>query len=196
MTALSPPVDRSRGDRRSGIALVGGMLALMWVSEVIDLAPGVDLDRFGIAPRDADGIAGIAFAPFLHANLAHLASNTVPFVLMGLLIALGGAMRVALVTAIVAVVGGLGTWLLGAEGTLHLGASILVFGYAGYLLSRGFFDRRALHLVVALLVAIVWGGVLLVGLVPQPGISWLGHAFGAVGGVVAGRMLAERRSFG
>lgn len=183
----------ARGSRHLGLALVAGMVLLMWVGEVVDLLPGADLDRYGIAPRDPDGLVGIGASPFLHAGFGHLVSNTIPFLLMGFVIALGGAMRVVLVTVIVALVGGLGTWLLAPGATLHIGASGLVFGYAGYLLSRGFFNRRVLDLALALIVALVWGGGLLVGLLPQAGVSWQGHLFGAVGGIVAGRALAPRR---
>ncbi len=190
MNTLGPS---ARGSRQLGLALVAGMVLLMWVGEAVDLVPGVDLDQYGLRPRDPDGLVGIGTSPFLHAGFGHLASNTIPFLLMGFVIALGGAMRVLLVTAIVALVGGLGTWLLAPGATLHVGASGLVFGYAGYLLSRGFFNRRALDVAVAVMVALVWGGGLLVGLLPQAGVSWQGHLFGAVGGVVAGRVLAPPR---
>ena len=190
MNTLGPS---ARGSRQLGLALVAGMVLLMWVGEAVDLLPGVELDEYGLRPRDPDGLVGIGASPFLHAGFGHLASNTIPFLLMGFVIALGGAMRVVLVTAIVALVGGLGTWLLAPGATLHVGASGLVFGYAGYLLSRGFFNRRVLDLAVALVVALVWGGGLLVGLLPQAGVSWQGHLFGAVGGIVAGRVLAPTR---
>ena len=169
------------------------MAALMWIVEVFDLVSGLRLDRYGIEAREADGLLGILAAPFLHAGLGHLAANTVPLVLLGFLIALGGALRVVLVTVIVAIVGGLGTWLLAPASSLHIGASGIVFGYAGYLLSRGVFSRRLRDLLLAAIIVIFWGGALLGGLLPAAGISWQGHLFGAVGGVVAGRLLAERR---
>ena len=90
-------------------------------------------------------------------------------------------------------VGGLGTWLVAPSSTLHLGASILVFGYAAYLIARGLFDRRFASLAVGVAVAFVYGSALLVGLVPRPGISWQGHLFGALGGLVAARVLARPR---
>lgn len=169
------------------------MVVLMWASEVVDAVSGVELDRYGIEPRDGGGLLGIVTAPFLHVGLGHVAANTLPFLLMGFLIALGGALRVIQVTVIVAVVGGFGTWLLAPASTIHLGASGIVFGYAGYLLSRGFFNRRALDLALAAVVLLVWGGALLSGLVPQVGMSWSGHLFGAVGGIAAARMLAPPR---
>ena len=166
------------------------MAALMWVSEVVDLVSGLRLDRYGIEPRDPEGLVGIVAAPFLHAGLGHLAANTVPFLALGFLIALAGAMRVFLVTVIVALVGGLGTWLLAPTSSLHVGASGLVFGYAGYLLSRGFFSRRVRDFALAVIIALLWGGALLGGLIPAAGISLQGHLFGGIGGVVAGRVLA------
>jgi deazaflavin-dependent oxidoreductase (nitroreductase family) len=165
------------------------MAALMWLGEVVDLVSGLRLDRYGIEPRDTDGLLGILAAPFLHAGLAHVAANTVPFLLLGFLIALGGALRVVLVTAIVAIVGGLGTWLFAPAASLHVGASGIVFGYAGFLLSRGFFSRRVRDFELAAVIALVWGGALLGGLLPAAGISWQGHLFGTVGGVVAGWLL-------
>src|SRR5919202_2295256 len=109
-----------RGDRESGLLLVAAMSALMWVLEVIDQILGGDLDRYGIEPHDPDGLVGIVTAPFLHAGFGHLVSNTVPFLLLGITIALGGLARVAATTAIVALVAGAGTWLIAPAGTDHI----------------------------------------------------------------------------
>jgi membrane associated rhomboid family serine protease len=192
----SPAVPaRVRDDRMRGALLVAALAALMWLVEVVDLVAG-DLDRHGIQPRDADGLTGIALAPFLHGGFGHLVGNTLPFVALGVVIALGGLARVAAVTAIIAVVGGLGTWLTAPAGTIHIGASGIVFGYAAYLLVRGLYSRSALHLAAGVLVLVVYGTTLLAGLVPTPGVSWQGHFFGAVGGVVAARALHRRRPAG
>jgi membrane associated rhomboid family serine protease len=164
------------------------MVALMWLVEVVDLVAG-DIDSAGIRPRDTDGLVGIFLAPFLHGNFAHLLGNTVPFLILGTVIALSGLARVAVVAAIVAVVGGLGTWLIAPAGTVHIGASGLVFGFAAYLVARGAYSRRALHVGIGLLVLALYGTTLAFGLVPTPGISWQGHLFGAVGGIVAARVL-------
>ena len=177
--------------RRTGFLLVGAMAALMWVSEVVDAVVG-RLDALGIEPRSADGLWGVPFAPFLHAGSAHLAANTVPFLVLGGLIAFSGLRRVLAVSAVVALVSGLGTWLVAPVGTLHIGASGVVFGYAGYLVTRGLFDRRLHYLATGVLVALVYGSTLLLGLLPQDGISWQGHLFGALGGVLAARVLARR----
>ena len=180
--------------RLAGLVLVGAMVAVMWVVEVADAVGGGDLDRFGIRPRSADGLDGIVFSPFPHGSWSHLIGNTVPFVVLGGVIALSGLVRVAAVTATVAFIGGLGTWLVASENSVHIGASGIVFGYAGYLVARGLFTRSILHLAVGAVVAAVWGTTLLSGLVPHDGISWQGHLFGAVGGVVAARLLSPTRA--
>ena len=182
-----------RDVRAAGFRLVAAMAALMWLSEIVDAVVGHRLDRYGIEPRDGDGLVGIVAAPFLHADFGHLASNTVPFLAMGFVIAFKGAMRVLTVTAVVVVISGVGTWLVAPDETLHVGASGVVFGYATYLLSRGFFDRDLLELGVGFLVGAFWGTALLGGLLPQEGISWQGHLFGAIGGIVAARLLARGR---
>ena len=164
----------------------------MWLVEIVDQVAGGRLDRYGIEPREADGLDGVVFAPFLHAGFDHLIGNTIPFLLLGFAIALGGAARVAAVTVIVALVGGLGTWLIAPSNTVHIGASGIVFGYAAYLVARGVYSRSAMQIALGVVVLAVWGTTLLRGLVPEDGISWQGHLFGAVGGVLAARMLHRR----
>jgi membrane associated rhomboid family serine protease len=113
-------------------------------------------------------------------------------VFMGVIIALRGAARVAIVTLVVILVGGLGTWLIAPSGTTTVGASGVVFGYAAYLLTRGVFNRSLLELLTGAVVGVVWGGALISSLVPRYGISWQGHLCGAIGGVVAAWLLAVR----
>ena len=186
--------DAARQSRvADGLLLVGVLVAAMWALEAVDAIVDHRLDRYGIEPRDGDGLVGVAAAPFLHDGFDHLAANTVPFAAMGFVIARRGALRLAAVTAVVMLVGGLGTWLVAPAGTIHIGASGVVFGFATYLLSRGVFNRDLLEIAIGVVVGVVWGGVLLGGLVPQPGISWQGHLFGAIGGVVAARLLARSR---
>jgi membrane associated rhomboid family serine protease len=182
-----------RSSREEGLALVGLLIAAMWVSEIVDTAVGGDLDQYGIQPHETDGLVGIATAPFLHAGFGHLIGNTVPFVIMGVLIALSGAARVLAVTAIVALVSGLGVWLIAPENTNHIGASGVVFGFASFLIARGFYNRSAMEIAVGVVIVALFGVSLLGGLAPQEGISWQGHLFGAIGGVVAARVLARGR---
>ncbi len=183
-----------RSARTNGLLAVAAMVAVMWLLEVVDVITGHRLDAYGIEPRSAEGLPEVVTAPFLHLGFDHLLSNTVPFAVMGAAIALSGAVRVLLVTAIVALVSGLGVWLIAPAGTTTLGASGLVFGYATYLLLRGVFNRSVLEIAIGVVVGVVWGTALLGGLLPQEGISWQAHFFGAVGGVIAARALRRERA--
>jgi membrane associated rhomboid family serine protease len=169
------------------------MVALMWILEILDVALDHRLDRYGIEPRETDGLDGVVTAPFLHVGFGHLIANTIPFFVMGVVIAFEGPLRLLGVTAIVILVSGLGTWLIAPDNTIHLGASGVVFGYATYLIARGVFNRRFAEIGIGLVVVLIWGGALLGGLEPQRGISWQGHLFGATGGVIAARVLMQRR---
>ena len=166
------------------------LVALMWAVEVVDVIADHQLDQYGIEARDPQGLDGIVTAPFLHVGFGHLISNTIPFVIMGLLIAVEGARRLVAVFAIVALVSGLGTWIVAPEGSIHVGASGVVFGFATYLIARGWFNRRTSQIAIGLVILVIWGGVLVGGLQPREGISWQGHLFGAIGGVAAARVLA------
>lgn len=180
-------------DQREGITLLVGIIALMWVVEVINAADSYNLDRDGIYARNLGRLWGILTAPFIHANFVpHLLDNTIPFAFLGLIIALRGAQRLAAVTAIVIVLGGLGTWLIAPAHSVTIGASGVVFGYAAYLLARGFFDRSALELAVGLVVGVLWGGALISSLVPHTGISWQGHLCGGIAGVIAAYLLRRQ----
>jgi membrane associated rhomboid family serine protease len=172
--------------------IVALLVGAMWAVEVVDLIPGTDLDRWGVRPRRPDGLVGVLASPFLHSGFDHLLSNTVPFIVLGGLIAASGVARWLRVTAVVAAIAGLGTWLVGPERTIHIGASGVVFGYLTYLLARGFFERRMAYVAVGVAVLLLYGGVLW-GLLPRPGVSWQGHLFGALGGVVAARLFHARR---
>ncbi len=192
-TTLTSP-SRHRGEtQRQGVGLLVGIVAVMWVVEVINSLDANRLRSDGIWARNVDRLWGIFTAPFIHATFAHLIDNTIPFVFMGLIIALAGASRLALVTAIVIVIGGLGTWLVSPGGESTIGASGVVFGYATYLFARGFFNRSALELLTGLIVGVIWGAALLVSVVPQPGVSWQGHVCGAVAGVLAASALRRER---
>jgi membrane associated rhomboid family serine protease len=190
---VTDPSPATPSPRTTAIQLLLGIVLLMWALEVVDVALDNRLDRYGIEPRELDGLDGVIAAPFLHVGFGHLIANTVPFVAMGLVIALEGPLRLLGVTAITAVISGLGTWLIAPADTIHLGASGVVFGYATYLIARGLFNRRPMEIAIGVVVTVLWGSALLAGLEPQQGISWQGHLFGAIGGVVAARMLSERR---
>ena len=192
MTSEDAQPSRTDSPVVRGMIVVAAMVALMWIVEGIDQIAGGRLDAQGIEPRDIDGLDGILYAPFLHGGFDHLIGNTIPFLLLGFAIALGGVLRVVAVTVIVALVGGLGTWLVAPADTVHIGASGIVFGFAAYLVARGAFSRSVPQILLGVVVVAIWGATLLRGLVPETGVSWQGHLFGAVGGVIAARLLHRR----
>ena len=180
-------------DARQGLILLIVIVAAMWVLEAVNAIDHNALDNAGgIYPRNFDHLWAIFTSPFLHQNFApHLLDNTIPLLFMGVIIALRGALRLAAVTLVVIIVGGLGTWVASPSGSITIGASGVVFGYATYLLARGIFNRSLLELGVGLVVGVVWGGALISSVVPHAGISWQAHVSGAVGGVMAAWMLAK-----
>lgn len=176
-----------------GVVVVAVLVGAMWIVEVVNSLDGQRLSRDGIIARRLSGLPGILSAPFLHASFAHLLANTVPFVILGLVIALGGARQVIGVTVIAALVSGLGAWALSSSGTDTVGASGVVFGYATFLIARGVFSRSVTEIAIGVLVAVLFGGALILSVVPQSGISWQDHVFGALGGVIAARAFTPQR---
>jgi membrane associated rhomboid family serine protease len=177
----------------NGLRALGALVAIMWGVEIVNALDSYRLDNDGIVPRSVAHLDGIVFAPFLHASFGHLLSNTVPFIILGFAIALAGAGRLLLVSLIVALVSGAGTWLTAPGGSVTVGASGVVFGYATYLISRGLFNRKLVELGLGLVVLVVFGGALLYDLIPHTGISWEAHLFGGIGGVLAAAGLARER---
>ncbi len=175
------------------ISILAVVVIIIWVLEIVDsfiLMQG--LNGFGIRPREMGGLLGILFAPFLHGDFAHLASNTLPFAVLGWFTLLRSRLQFFMVSIISILVGGAGTWLIGGGNTVHLGLSSVVFGYLGFLLLRGFFERSWGAILLSILTGVLYGGLVFGVLPGQVGISWEGHLFGFVGGVLAARLLTKR----
>jgi membrane associated rhomboid family serine protease len=175
-----------------GMAL---FLALLWVIEAVDqFVFGGSLDQDGIVARQVDGLDGILWAPLLHVGWEHLIANSVPFFVLGFLVLAGGVGQFVAVTALVWLLGGFLTWLTGYGVTV--GASGVIFGWLAFLLFRGVFARSAKHIALAVVLLLVYGGVLWGVLPGTPGVSWQAHLFGALAGVLAARLVAaaDRRA--
>jgi len=154
---------------------------------------GGALLRFGIVPRTTDGLLGIPLAPFLHANLNHLIANTVPFLIFGWLVMLRDRRHFGAVTLAAMLGSGVLAWSLGAPGSIHVGASGIIFGYLGFLLLSGWYARSLSSIAISVLVAFAWGGTVLGVLPGTPGVSWQGHLGGFIGGVLAARWYRSTR---
>jgi membrane associated rhomboid family serine protease len=145
------------------------------------------LDAFGIVPRTPAGLLGIATAPLLHADTAHLVANAVPLLVMLALLFWDRHYRPHLTLGMVWIASGAGTWLIGRGDAVHIGASSLVYGLVAYLIVSGFLMKSVRSAVVAIVVLVAYGGIFY-GILPQTGwISWEGHLSGAIAGVLAAR---------
>lgn len=168
--------------------------ALLWAIEIYDAATGGVLDHEGgIVPRSTDGLDGILWAPLLHHGFDHLESNTLPFIVFGFLVLAAGFARFLLVTAMIWLIAGLGVWLTASPGSVTVGMSGVIFGWLTFLLVRGFVARSGLQILLAVGLFLVWGSVLIGVLPGRPDVSWQGHLFGAVAGVLAALLFARRR---
>ncbi len=184
--------DPTRGWVR-GFLVSLGFVAVLWVSEIVDALTRGSLDRYGIEPRSEDGLLGIALAPLLHGGFTHLEANSVPLLVLGALVAAVSVARYVAVMLWSWVVSGFGVWLVAPSNSITVGASGLVFGLLTYLLVAGFLERSAVRILIGIGVFLFYGSILLGVLPGTPGVSWQGHFFGAVGGVVAAYHLADRR---
>jgi membrane associated rhomboid family serine protease len=187
---LPAPTPARRPLWRQSAVAVAIFVALLYLIELVDVLTGDRLQDAGIEPREVSGLRGVLFAPALHADWQHLMANTVPLLVLGFLVFLSGVGRGVAVTAIVWIAGGVGTWLTGGANTIHLGASMIVFGWLAYLIVRGVFTREIRQIGIGIVVLLFYGGLLWGVLPGEVGISWQGHLFGAVGGVIAAWVLS------
>lgn len=167
-------------------------IAIFWAIEILDLLVfNGGLDSFGIKPHSIIGLRGILFAPFLHGGFGHLMANTIPFITLGWLTMIQEKNDFYIVTFLSAFVGGIGVWIFGSPNSVHIGASILIYGYLGFLLLRGYFQKNIPSIALSVFVAVAYGS-LIAGVLPGSiGVSWQGHLFGFVGGAIAAKIVAK-----
>lgn len=164
----------------------------MWAVFIVTWLTGGALLWLGVVPRTVIGLRGIFFAPLLHGSFAHLIANSVPFVILGWLVMLRDSRHFTTVTLVAMVSSGLMAWLIGAPGSVHVGASGVVFGYLGFLMLSGWYARSVGSIAVSILVTVLWGS-LAFGVMPgQAGVSWQAHLGGFIGGIYAARMFRVR----
>ena len=178
---------------RVNLVLLLGFVAVIWVVEFVNLFTGHALDQYGTFPRTVQGLRGIALGPFIHGSMGHVLANTPPLLILGGLSAVRGREAFPWVSLFIIVAGGAGVWAVGRS-ALHIGASGLVFGYFGYLVGRGWYDKSILSILVAVAVIVVFGWGMLMGILPTGGIvSWEGHLCGLLAGVLVASMTRRGR---
>lgn len=179
--------------RRAALAIAIGVAAL-WLIELVDQITRGSLDALGIHSWQLSSLPSVFVAPWLHVDWAHLSANTIPFAVLGFLVILGGAVRALLSTLWSVVTSGLFAWLLSPPNTITIGASGLIFGWLTYLLTRGIFGRDGKQILLAVVIFLVYGGILWGVFPTQVGVSWQAHLGGAIGGVVAAWLGHRRRT--
>lgn len=174
---------------------IGNLIVIAWAIHIVDwgIGRGAFSGVFGVRPRTFGGLVfGVFLTPFLHAvclkdgepDNSHIVGNTVAFATLGLFVALQGLRLFYMVTIGVALSSGLGIWLFGTEGTRHVGASGVIYGYIGFLLVYRLVASNPLALILGAVAFFMYGWAV-VGILPsRPGISWEGHLFGFIGGIV------------
>jgi membrane associated rhomboid family serine protease len=177
---------------RAGLVMAA-VVAVLWAMEILDTLTLHALDRLALDPRVPGSLPEVFTAPLVHFGFGHLIANTVPLFILGFLVALRGVGRFALVSLVIVAVGGVLTWATESAGLVG-GASGVVFGYFGFLVARGIFDRRLVDVLIGVAVFLVYGGMLWGILPTQPYISWKGHLFGLIAGVLAAWWLRRGRT--
>ncbi|MBO0824120.1 MAG: rhomboid family intramembrane serine protease, partial [Actinobacteria bacterium] len=179
-------------EARKALFAMVGFLALLWIIQLANAADHYQLTmKLGIRPHDPYSLPDILIAPFLHVSWTHLESNSGPLFIFGFLGAYRGVARFVGLTALVILASGLTAWFYGTAGTIGAGASGVVFGYLGYILVRGFFDRRAIDVMLGAVMALCFAYQFTV-LLPHAGIGWQAHIGGLAAGIVGGWIFRDR----
>jgi len=169
-------------DIKNSLKIVLTLFIFILLAEVYNLASGRSLVNYGILPRHVEGLPGIILHPFIHGSLQHIMSNSIPLLVLGFIVALEGAGKFLKVTLFILIVGGLLLWLFG-RGSYHIGASLLIFGYFGYIIINALHKRSLVSILAALITIVMYGG-LIYGVIPADNhISWEGHLFGLTAGI-------------
>jgi membrane associated rhomboid family serine protease len=186
MTSYAEPTTVT-GTIKSQAKVLGVALAAMWIMFIATWLSHGALLSLGIVPRTLLGLRGILFAPFLHGSLAHLLANSIPFAILGWLVMVRESRHFTYVTVASMVASGGLAWLLGASGSVHVGASGVIFGYLGFLIFSGWYARSIGSIVLSILAVFFWGGLIFGVLPGHAGISWQAHLGGFIGGVYSAR---------
>jgi membrane associated rhomboid family serine protease len=189
------------GELKTQVKILAALVSTFWIIVILNevllenilvISTGCGLRRglnaLGLVPHSFIGLRGILFAPFLHGGFYHVMANTVPFIILGWFVMLRSIKDFYFVSVMSALVGGLGTWLVGRPCSVHVGASGVIFGYFGYLLFRGYFEKSFVA------IAIAYGGMIWGVLPTRSYISWEMHLFGFIGGIIAAKLLSPSKT--
>jgi membrane associated rhomboid family serine protease len=180
-------------EARKALFIMAGFIAVIWIVQIVNWADHNQLTlHYGIKPHQVGSLPDILTAPFLHFSWSHIEGNSGPLFIFGFIAAYRGIRKFLGVTALIVLTSGLAAWLTESGSSVGAGASGLVFGYFGYIMVRGFFDRHAIDLLIGAVMALSFAYQFTV-LVPQAGIGWQAHIGGLVGGVLGAWVFRDRR---
>ncbi|MFK8111688.1 MAG: rhomboid family intramembrane serine protease [Rubripirellula sp.] len=179
---------------RNDIYGIGILVLVLWLVFIVDALIPAQLVGWGLHPRTLTGLIGVVSMPLLHGSLGHIVSNTVPLIVLLVLLSGSKANNWTIVLAVVLLNGAL-LWLFGRN-AIHVGASGLVFGLIAFLIVSGAIEKRPIPLAIAVLVGLLFGGTLITGVLPRMGgqVSWDGHLTGAIAGGTVAYALTSFRS--
>ena len=179
---------------RRALFVMAGILVVLWAIQIANVADSYHLtSSYGIVPRNVGALPHILTAPFLHFSWSHIEGNSGPLFIFGFLAAYRGLAKFAAVSVIVILTSGFAAWFFEASNTIGAGASGVVFGYFGYIMVRGLFDRHLIDVLVGAVMALCFAYQFTV-LLPHQHIGWQAHVGGLAGGILAGWLLRERRA--
>lgn len=166
------------------------LVAVLWIVFLLSLV--FPLNKFGIIPRQIDGLWGVLFSPFLHESFSHITANSMSLLVLGSLLAYLEHKRTSVIMISLALMSGLGTWLIGRSGSIHIGASGMIYGILGYLIVSGIFKRDLKSILLSILVFFLYGGLIFGVLPVDKFVSWEGHLCGFLSGIILAWTFSKR----
>ncbi|GAA2817867.1 rhomboid family intramembrane serine protease [Kitasatospora sp. CM 4170] len=191
-SALDP--SRMIADARRALFTMVGVLAVVWLLQLVNWLDDYGLSRaYGVRAQELDSLPNIVTSPLLHWNWAHLEANSGPLFVFGFLAAYRGVKKFLGLTALLAVTSELTAWVFDKPNSVGVGASGLVFGYFGYVVLRGVFDRNLIDTLIGVVLGASYA-YMVTGALPgvAPGISWAAHLGGLVGGLAGAWIFRDR----
>jgi len=158
------------------------VIGLIWMVFIADMIIPADFNRFGIFPRTISGLYGIPLSPFLHANIQHILSNSLPLFFLTFTLLVFYERIAFQVWVFSAITGGLLVWVF-ARQAIHIGASGVIFSLISFLIASGIFRRSFISIIISLVILLFYGGAIWGVLPTQPGVSWEAHLFGFLSGI-------------
>lgn len=164
----------------------------LWLIFLLDFIIPINFNNWGILPRTTSGLIGILLSTFLHANLVHLLSNTIPLFILTFVLLTFYKKNSLQVILIVILLGGFLVWLF-ARNSYHIGASGLIYGLVAFLVSCGIFQRNIKSIIISVIIFLLYGGIMYGVLPTNSYVSWEGHLFGALSGIFCGYIFRKKK---